>query len=71
MLLGKYKRKRMTLAEADAIIERSKTEPPLELEKGDLKAIFLAAIIVFVPFLLVFFGALVFLFWLFLRVAGG
>jgi len=61
----------MTLAEADAIIERSKTEPPLELEKGDLKAIFLAAIIVFVPFLLVFFGALVFLFWLFLRVAGG
>jgi len=71
MFLGKLKRPRMTRAEAKAIIERSKTEEPLELEKNDLKAMFLAAIIVFLPFVLLISGALWLIWWLFFRVFGG
>ena len=70
MFLGKLKRK-MTREEADAIIERAKTEEPLELEKGDLKAMLLAAIIVFVPFILLFVGAFALLWWFIFRVWGG
>jgi len=69
MFLGKLKRK-MTREEADAIIERAKTEAPLELEKGDLKAMMLAAFIVFVPFLLAFVGAFVLLYLFIFRVWG-
>ncbi|MCL2363904.1 MAG: hypothetical protein FWC71_04490 [Defluviitaleaceae bacterium] len=57
-LLPRNMKKRMTREEANEIIERSKEEEPLELEKGDLKAIILAAIIVFVPFVLILAGAL-------------
>jgi len=57
-LLPRNLKKRMTRKEADEIIERSKDEAPLELEKGDLKAIILAAIIVFVPFILILTGTL-------------
>jgi len=63
MFLGKFKRPRMTSTEAKAIIEKSKSEAPLELEKGDLKAMLLAAIIVFVPFIAAFAGALGLLHW--------
>jgi len=71
MFLGKLKRKRMTSEEAKAIMEKAKTEAPLELEKGDLKAMLLAAIVVFLPFVLLLSGALGFLWWLILRVWGG
>jgi len=57
-LLPKNLKKRMTRQDADEILERAKDEEPLELEKGDLKAIILAAIIVFVPFVLVIIGAM-------------
>ena len=71
MFLGKLKRKKMTREEANAIIKRAKTEEPLELEKGDLLAMVLAAIIVFVPFILVFSGVLVLAWWFIFRVWGG
>jgi len=71
MFLGKLKRPKMTRAEADAIIEKSKSEAPLELEKGDIKAMILAAIIVFLPFILVFSGVLGLLWWFIFHVWGG
>jgi len=46
------KRNKMTRAQADAILERAKTEEPLELEKGDFTAMLIAAFIVFMPILL-------------------
>jgi len=61
----------MTREEADAIIERSKSEPPLDLERGDLTAMILAAIIVFLPFILLISGAMGLLWWLIFRVWGG
>ena len=69
MLLGKRKR-RMTSEEQDAILERAKDEAPLELEKGDKLAMFFAALIVFVPFLLAMSGVL-FLVWLFIVFVWG
>ena len=57
--------------EADAIIERAKTEPPLELEKGDLKAMFLAGLVVFVPFLLALIVPILLLYWFIFNVWGG
>ena len=69
MFLGKYKR-RMTRAEADAIIERAKTEEPLKVEKGDRLAMFLAALIVFVPVVLAIIGVLVFAWWFIFYVWG-
>ena len=63
MLLSKKLKRRMTSEEADAIIERSKTEPPLELEKGDIPAMILAGIIVFFPVVLAIGGTLAFLYW--------
>jgi hypothetical protein len=71
MFLGKLKRPRMRREEADAIIERARTEEPLDLEKGDLKAIILAAFIVFVPFVLLIAGSWAFLWWFVFRVLGG
>jgi len=65
MFLGKLKRRKMTREEADAIIERSKSEAPLELEKGDLKAMILAALIVFVPFIMAFVVVFGLFWWLF------
>ena len=63
-------RKRMTHEAADAIMEKAKTEKPLELERGDLGAMILAAIIVYVPFLLLFGGALGFVWWFIFYVWG-
>jgi len=71
LLSRKMKRTRMTLKEADAIIEKSKTEQPLELEKGDVKAIILAGVVVFVPFLMIVAGSLGFLYWFIFFVWGG
>jgi len=60
----------MTREDANNIIEKAKTEEPLELEKGDLKAMFLAAIIVFLPFILIFAGALGLLYWFIFNIWG-
>ena len=65
------KRKRMTAAEAQSIWERSRNEEPLELEKNDLKAIILAALIVFIPFVLAFGGMLLLVWWFIIYVWGG
>jgi len=70
MFLGKLKRKRMTRQEADAIIARSKTEAPLELEKGDLLAMFLAALKVFLPFVAALSGVFIFVWWFIFYVWG-
>jgi len=59
----KMKRPRMTSEEAAQIMEKAKTEAPLELEKGDIKAMIIAATIVFMPFILVFCGVLYLLYW--------
>ena len=69
-LSKKLKRKRMTFEEANAIIERSKTEEPLELEKGDKLAMFFAGLIVFVPFILLFIGVFVGLYFFIFRIWG-
>ena len=71
MFLGNRKRPRMTREEADAIIEKAKSEAPLELEKGDKLAMFLAALAVFLPFILVISGVFVLFWWLIFRVWGG
>ncbi|MCL2203713.1 MAG: hypothetical protein FWB88_07220 [Defluviitaleaceae bacterium] len=71
MLIPKKMKRTITAEEAKAIIERAKTEEPLELEKGDLPAMILAAFIVFLPFLLVFIGSLGLVFWLFFSLLGG
>jgi len=70
MFLGKLKRPKMTKEEANSIIERSKTEEPLELEKGDLLAMILAALGVFMPFILGISGSLLLLWWLIFNVWG-
>ena len=70
MFLGKLKRPKMTKEEANAIIERSKTEEPLDLEKGDLLAMILAALSVFLPFVLAIGGSLLLLWWLIFNVWG-
>jgi hypothetical protein len=62
-LFKNRKRPRMTVEEADAIIAKSRDEAPLELEKNDIKAIIIAGLIVFVPFVLIFGGALYFVYW--------
>ncbi|MCL2752917.1 MAG: hypothetical protein FWE44_02065 [Defluviitaleaceae bacterium] len=64
MFLRKDQKKRMTRQEANEILERAKKEEPLELEKGDMTAIILAALKVFVPFILLFAGAMLLIWWL-------
>jgi len=59
----RMKRPKMTREEIDAIMEKTKTEEPLELEKGDKPAMLLAALIVFLPFLLAIIGPLIFVYW--------
>lgn len=46
-------------------MERVKQEKRLDLEKGDLTAILIAAFITFVPMILVLAGVVFFAFWLF------
>jgi len=71
MLLSNKMRRKFTRKEADEIIERAKTEAPLELEKGDIPAMILAALMVFVPFTLALGGGLLLL-WVFIFfVLGG
>jgi hypothetical protein len=70
ILSRKYKRPKMTAEEADAIIEKSRTEEPLQLEKGDIKAMILAAFIVFLPVILAVSGALGLLYWFIFYVWG-
>ena len=59
-------KRRLTREKADAIIERAKTEEPLELEKGDKLAMLFAGLLVFVPFALVLAGAMLLVMWIFL-----
>ena len=47
-----------------AVEERVRSEDSLKLEKGDLLAIFIAAISVFAPFLLAMIATLLFAYWL-------
>ena len=68
MFGGGHKRRKMTREEADAIIERSKTEEPLELEKGDRLAMFIAAVIVFAPVVLAIVGVLALSWWIIFHV---
>ena len=53
------------IAETDKEEQAEVKKEPLELEKGDLLAIFIAAAIVFTPLVLGF-GVIVLLLWLFL-----
>jgi len=55
---------RESRAKSEKIIEKTKTEAPLELEKGDLKAIIIAAFITLFPIVLVFAGILGLAYWL-------
>lgn len=71
MFLSRKMKRKFTREEADAIIEKAKTEEPLQLEKNDLKAIMLAAAIVFVPFVLVFVGVMGLMFMFISRIWGG
>jgi len=60
----------MTRAQADAILERTKNEEPLELEKNDLLAIIMAAFAVFVPFILILAGIMIGAWWFITMVWG-
>jgi len=70
MFLRREQKKRMTRQQANEILERAKTEEPLELEKGDLLAMILAALKVFVPIIVIFSGALILLWWFIFSVWG-
>lgn len=67
---GPKKRPKMTKEEANAIIQRAQTEEPLDLEKGDFAAMIIAALMVFLPFLLALSGSLLLLWWLLFHVLG-
>jgi hypothetical protein len=71
MLLSRKLKRKMSNAEMDAIIERSKTEEPLELEKGDITAMLIAGFVVFMPVVLAIGGTLAFLYWFFFNVWAG
>jgi len=70
MFWGKDKRRKMSRAEMDAIIEKSKTEKSLELEKGDKLAMVMAAFIVFVPVVIALVGVLGLAWWFIFYVWG-
>ena len=70
MLLSKKLRRKFTRKDADEIIERAKTEEPLELEKGDIPAMILAALVVFLPFVLALGGVMILL-WYFIFFVWG
>jgi hypothetical protein len=70
-LSKKLKRPAMTREEADAIINKAKTEEPLQLEKGDIPAMIFAALIVFLPFVLAIGGSMVLLWFLIFYMWGG
>ncbi|MCL2187693.1 MAG: hypothetical protein FWC16_01485 [Defluviitaleaceae bacterium] len=63
LFLPRHMKRGMTREQANEIIEKSKGEPPLDLEKGDIKAMIMAAIIVFAPVVLIFGGSLWFVYW--------
>jgi len=46
-------------------MQRVKQEKPLDLEKGDLPAIFLAAAITFLPMIALLVGIVLLVYWLF------
>jgi hypothetical protein len=71
MFLSRKKKRRLTGEDIDAIMERTKKEDPLELEKGDIPAMILAALMVFLPFVLVLGGGLLLLWFLIFSVWGG
>lgn len=46
-------------------LERAQNEAPLELERGDLKAIIIAALLAFIPIIVGLGGMMFLLYWLF------
>lgn len=60
---GRHGRKKLNV---NKVIEQTKKEPELELEKGDITAIIIAAVITLLPILLVIVGGLLFVYWLFI-----
>ncbi|MDR2168420.1 MAG: hypothetical protein LBE35_11330 [Clostridiales bacterium] len=70
MLIPRNKKRGLSREEQNAILERAKTEEPLELEKGDLLAIMLAAVRVFLPFVLAMAGVLLLVYFLIVAWAG-
>jgi hypothetical protein len=71
MLLPRRLKRKFTRKDANEIIDRSKTDAPLELEKGDIPAMVLAAIMVFLPFVLALSGVILLLWLLIFVVWGG
>jgi hypothetical protein len=59
------KEKADKLLDVKSIEERAKSEEKLDLEKGDLPAILMAAFFTFAPFILIFAGITFGLWWLF------
>ena len=68
MFLRRNQKRRITKEEADAIIEKAKSEEPLELEKGDMLAMVLAAFRVFLPFVLLLGGSMFLVWWFITRI---
>ncbi|MCL2168851.1 MAG: hypothetical protein FWB74_02360 [Defluviitaleaceae bacterium] len=66
MFVPKKRKKGLSREDQNAILERARTEEPLELEKGDMLAIILAAFKVFLPFVLGIAGFLILIAWLFM-----
>jgi uncharacterized membrane protein len=58
----KTSRKKMTKEERKELMEQLKETP---LEKGDFLAMVIAALLTFLPILIIFFGLLFFLIWFF------
>lgn len=59
----KESKEQTTRARIREIEERARHEESLELEKGDIPAMIIAALMVFIPFLIFFCGALLLLWW--------
>ena len=56
--------------DVDAVLKQARDEDSLELEKGDMKAMILAAFAVFMPFALLFVGGLALVVFLILGIAS-
>jgi len=61
MFFGGFKKKKLDVAEIE---KKVKYEDKLDLEKGDLPAMFMAAVMVFSPFILGLSGVFFLMYWL-------
>jgi len=62
-MFSRFKRDKV---DVNRVLEKTKQEPELELEKGDLTAIIIAACIVILPVLLSFVGVVLLVYWFFI-----